>query len=83
MKRRKGPDVISKTNTTEYSVIEICEENVNDEDDLSKVNPFVLVRSLYSFFADKLVSSESNLPFDPLNQKFFTRKYLAVSVLRI
>ena len=83
MKRKKSADTVSKPCEREYSVIEICEENLNDEDNLSKTNHFILINTLYSFHANKVTSLKSNIHFDFLNRELSSRKYLAISVLRI
>lgn len=83
MKRRKSVDILSNSNTRENSAIEICEENSGGEDDLSKTNPFILARILYSFLADKAVSLRVGSLFNSVHCKLFSRKYLALSVLRI
>ncbi|MBA2611138.1 MAG: hypothetical protein H0U95_04150 [Bacteroidetes bacterium] len=82
-KRRRGADSFNNQIKTEYSAIEICEENQEDEDHISKKNPLVLIRILYSFLANKLASLESNSSFDSVNHKLSSKKYLAISVLRV
>jgi len=82
-KRRKNADILSNSNVKVYSIIEICEENSNDEENFSKANPFIFIQFLYSFFANKIASSKSNALFDFLNCNLSPRKYLTISVLRI
>ncbi|MGZ3900320.1 MAG: hypothetical protein ACXVNM_02180 [Bacteroidia bacterium] len=82
LKRRKPVDVQNNSSSREYSAIEICEENPNNEDDLSKTNPLILIRILYSFLSNKAVS-KSNVLFDFVNCTLSSKKYLAISVLRI
>ncbi len=83
-KRRKNNEAIVNSYAKEYSVIEICEEeNENDEDNFSKINPFILIGYLYSALANKFDSLKSKIPFDFLNYKLSSKKYLAISVLRI
>ncbi|MFL5752774.1 MAG: hypothetical protein ACJ76F_05160 [Bacteroidia bacterium] len=83
MKRRKSDNTLNTSSAREYSVIEICEEDFNDEDKLSKTNPLILVGVLNSFLINKVASLKSNILFDFLNCKYPSRKYLAISVLRI
>jgi hypothetical protein len=82
LKRRKI-DTIDVSSSKEKSVIEICEEDLDDDDDQTKTNPFFFIQFLYSFLADKTVSLKSNNFFDFVSCKLSSRKYLSISVLRI
>ena len=83
MKRRKYPSIIKNSEIRQYSAFEICEEDLNDENDFSKSNPVILLQVLYSFIKNSLISFKSKTLFDFLCNKLSSRKYLAISVLRI
>jgi len=83
IKKRNAVDALGNSGSREYSIIEICEENSNDEDNLSKTNPLILVRFLFSFFANNDVSLKANTLFESLNYNLSSRKYLSISSLRI
>jgi len=66
-----------------FPAIEICEESSdNEEDDSSKTGSFILLHILYSSFSNN-TSLKSNVLFDFFNYKTSSKKYLAISVLRI
>lgn len=83
-KKHSGKDAVVNGYTKEFQLIEICEEeNENDEDDLSKTKPFFLISYVYSDLSNKFNDLKSTDLFDFLNYKLSSKKYLAISVLRI
>lgn len=83
-KKQSGKDTFVNTHANEFQLIEICEEeNENDEDDLSKTKPFFLISYVYSALSNKFNDLKSTDLFDCLNYKLSSKKYLAISVLRI
>lgn len=83
IKKRNAIDASGNSGSREFSIIEICEEVSNDEDNLSKTNPLILTQFLYSFFANKDVSLKTNTLFESLSYNLSSRKYLSISSLRI
>jgi hypothetical protein len=83
MKRRRASEITNNVLTGEYSSTEICEEAVEDENDISKVNSFAFIQVLYSSLANKILSLRSAIPLDHIYSKLSSRKYLSISVLRI
>ncbi len=83
MKRRKGPDIIKGTENRQCTTTEICEENSNDEDNISKHPPLVLLRTLYSFILNKTSLSRTNAFLESVNFHLSLRKHLSLSILRI
>lgn len=66
-----------------FPAIEICEENSDsEEDDSSKTSAFIILQVLYSSFINDIYL-RSNTLFDHINHKVASKKYLAISVLRI
>jgi hypothetical protein len=84
LKRRKMPESVSTSFVRENAMIEICEEGLDDDDDeLSKTNAFFFIQTFYSFLVNKAVSLKPDHLFGFVNCKLSSRKYLAISVLRI
>jgi hypothetical protein len=83
MKRRKNVDPLNNSGVREYSQIEICEQNSNNKDTLFKTKLFLLLKTIYSFLPNEVYSLKSSALFDFVNSKLSSRKYLAISVLRI
>ncbi len=66
-----------------FPAIEMCEESSdNEEDDSSKTSAFIILQVLYSSFIND-ITLRSNTLFDHINHKVPSKKYLAISVLRI
>ena len=83
MKRKKNTNIASTQCSYENSAIEICEEDLNNKDNLSKTNPLILIRLIYSFFTNKVVYLKSNNFLDLISCKLSSKKQLTASVLRI
>lgn len=79
---KKDTNVETSDNSKTFPAIEICEESSDSEDDVSKTSPFILLHVLYSSFTNN-ISLRSNILFDFFNHKISSKKYLAISVLRI
>lgn len=83
MKRRRNVDPLNNSGVREYSQIEICEENSNSKDNLFKTKLFFLLKTIYFFLPNKVYTLKSSALFDFANSKLSSKKYLAISVLRI
>jgi hypothetical protein len=82
-KRRRSVELTDFTRSSEYSITDACEEMGDDDDEASKINPLNFVKSLFSYLTDFTSSIRSNIFFDPDHYQIASKKYLAISVLRI
>jgi hypothetical protein len=83
MKRRKSVDDMNNSAQGQYAEVEICEEDLNDEDNFSKTNNFILISALCSFLSNKVAILKSDPLSGFVQRKLSSKKYLEISVLRI
>jgi len=83
-KRNRNVEATIQPNSFDYTAIEVCEED-SDEDDLTKIHPPIMLSAFYSFFQRIPFISNSNSTYDLIKIKcdLYPKKYLTHSTLRI
>lgn len=83
IKKRKLTEYTNQSSKETYSIAEICEENL-DEDEQLRLNPLDLIKTIISFFTVKFASNIQKFPpsFDLLSFNS-TDRYLKLQVIRI
>lgn len=82
-KRRRSPEIAVRSNTKDYAVIEVCEENQDNEENEIKTNTPVLLSFLYSLFSNFNLNPGSDNAFDSIKCHLYPKRYLAFSILRV
>ena len=83
MKRKKQFEVLNANGGTPYSVVEVCEEDT-DHDNEIKSKPFFLIQILYSLFGNHTGDNPTKIaPLSGHFSKSIAQKYIAFQVFRI
>jgi hypothetical protein len=82
-KRNNSLERQVRSTPPQYSIFEVCEEETEDEDESAKFKIPVLLIAFFSFLKRSLDFSKSDILFDLTGINFHSKKYLAISVLRI
>lgn len=83
VKKTTSAEIANNTKTSEYPVLEICEEN-SDDDDQFKSNPFFAIQLFYSLIIHKTKDSlEKITPFYNHLSYTSSHRYLAFRVFRL
>ena len=82
-KRRRSAEVATSSVSKDFSVVEVCEEDLDSEDDLAKANSPVILSILFSFLNYIPFITRSGVSFDSIKCNLFSKRYLALSILRV
>ena len=82
-KRKRNTETVVKPNAIDYAAIEVCEEDSDDDKDLTKANLPVALFAFFSFFKHVTSTPKLNCLFDLIKCDLYPKKYLALSTLRI
>jgi hypothetical protein len=83
LKRRRSPDVGAQSSAKDFSVVEVCEEDLDSEDDLAKANSPAILSILFSFLNYIPFIPKPGVSFDSIKCNLFPKRYLALSILRV
>jgi hypothetical protein len=81
-KKKRNTEAVIGSNDINYTAIEVCEED-SDEDDLTKIHPPIMLSAFYSFFQRIPFISKSNNACDLIKCDLYPKKYMTRSILRI
>jgi hypothetical protein len=81
-KRKCCSECHDQTTISDYSVVEVCEEDPDNEGD-QKINVSVIGSVLYSYFDRLSFAPKNNFSFDRIKCDLFPKRYLSLSILRI
>jgi hypothetical protein len=83
-KRRRAPEVASQSSPKDYTIVEVCEEGSdNEEEDFAKVNLPVILSAFYAFLTNLIFIPKSNPPFESVSNNLYSKRYLSLSILKI
>ncbi|HXU26904.1 MAG TPA: hypothetical protein VN698_06695 [Bacteroidia bacterium] len=82
-KRKQNAEVAVKSNIIDYSSVEVCEEDSDNEKDFVKTNSPIILSTLCSFFKYVAFIPKSNGSFNLIKCDLHSKKYLTLSILRI
>jgi hypothetical protein len=83
LKKRRRIEVSAAANLKDYSALEICAEDPDNEEEMEKSTAPPLFISLFSFVKHLVFLPKSNFSFDTIKCGLFPKKYLALSVIRV
>jgi hypothetical protein len=79
----QSSELKSHSYSRDYMLIELCEEDSDNEEDVVKTHPPVVLFFLQSLFGKIEGSEGSDNPFDSIKCNLFPKRYLSLSILRI
>ena len=82
-KRKRNTETIVQSNATDYTFVEVCEEGLDNEEDLIKTNSPVILSAFCSFLKHITSIPKLNCLFDLIKCDLYPKKYLALSTLRL
>jgi hypothetical protein len=82
-KRKRNAETVVRSNATDYTVVEVCEEGLDNEEDLIKANSSVILSTFCSFLKRITSTPKLNRLFDLIKSDLYPKKYLALSTLRL
>ena len=82
-KRKRNAETVVRSNVTDYTVVEVCEEGLDNEEDLIKANSSVILSTFCSFLKRITSTHKLNRLFDLIKSDLYPKKYLALSTLRL
>ena len=82
-KIKRNTETVVKPNAIDYAAIEVCEEDSDDDKDLTKANLPIILSTFFSFFKHVTFIPKLNHRFDLIKCYLYPKKYLALSTLRI
>ena len=82
-KRKRHVEATVQSNVIDYTDVEVCEEGLDNEEDLIKVHSPVILSAFSSFLNCVTIPSKSNHPFGLIKCDLYPKKYLTLSALRI
>ncbi len=82
-KKRRQAQASVQYNIKDYGSIEVCDEDLDGEEDLIKANLPVILSNFFSFFNPGSLIQKSIVSFDLIKCTLYPKKYLALSILRI
>ena len=83
-KRKHSTEIVVRDNAIDYSDVEVCEEDSDDDEKgLMKVNSPVILSISTSFLDYATFTPKTNSAFDLIKSDLYSKKYLALSILRI
>ena len=83
-KRKRNTETVVQPNAIDdYAAIEVCEEDSDDDKDLTKANLPIALSTFFSFFKHATFIPKLNHRFDLIKCDLYPKKYLALSTLRI
>jgi hypothetical protein len=83
LEKKQATEINTVTSIKDYSVVEACEEDSDNEEDQVKTTSSVILSVLFSVLDHVPFVSGSTITFDSIKCNLFPKKYLALSILRI
>jgi hypothetical protein len=81
-KRKTSAEINTVSDSRDYSCVEFCEEDSDNEDD-QKINTPVILSVLYSFLHKLSFIPKPIFSFGQIKADLFPKRYLSLSILRI
>lgn len=72
-----------KESSVKYQIIEMCEEELDAEDELYKANTPAVLVIFYTLFSVVDITIKKVVPFDYIKCELQPKRYLSLSVIRI
>jgi hypothetical protein len=83
---QKGKRLIEtsvQSSIMDYMTLDVCEENLDDDDDLMKAHSSVTLSVFYSLLNNMSFIPKVNHLFDLIKCDLYPKKYLTLSILRL